>query len=197
MGKAEFLAELRKCLAQLPPEEVNRQVAYYDELLSDMMEDGMSEEAATAQLGAPTAVAQALMEEMPLHTLVTSRVKPKSGWTALSVTLIVLGFPLWFPLLIAFGSVALAVLIVLWTLEFAFAAVVLALGVTALALPIGLITGAIHGAPLTVIGGAMLAGGVFLLGTQLVVPLWKGIVKCCTGFFRSVKSLFIKRRTEE
>ena len=196
MGRVEFLAELRKGLSQLPTEEVNRQVAYYDELLSDMMEDGMSEEEATEQFGDPATVAQELLAEMPLSTLVKTRVMPKSGWTALSLTLIVLGFPLWFPLLIAFGAVALSVMIVLWSLEIALIAVVAALGASAVLLPYGLFTGSIQGAPLTTLGTALLAGGVFLLGALVLGPVGKGIAKCCAGMVRGVKSLFIKRRSE-
>ena len=41
MTKERFLQELTRRLRQLPPDEVERQRAYYEELLADMMEDGM------------------------------------------------------------------------------------------------------------------------------------------------------------
>ena len=51
MNREEYLEKLRLALAQMPAEEKERQIAYYDELISDMCEDGMSETEATAKLG--------------------------------------------------------------------------------------------------------------------------------------------------
>ena len=44
MTKAEYLDRLRKRLELMPPEEREKQLAYYDELFSDMLEDGTTEE---------------------------------------------------------------------------------------------------------------------------------------------------------
>ena len=52
MNKAEFLDTLRRALSQLPPEELEKQIAYYEELFADMREDGLSEQEAAAKLGA-------------------------------------------------------------------------------------------------------------------------------------------------
>ena len=43
MNKSEFLRILRQCLGQLPAEEREQNIAYYEELFSDMLEEGMSE----------------------------------------------------------------------------------------------------------------------------------------------------------
>ena len=47
MNKQEYLSALEYALEQMPPEEREKQLAYYDELICDMCEDGMSEEEAT------------------------------------------------------------------------------------------------------------------------------------------------------
>ena len=62
MNREEYLEKLRLALAQMPAEEKERQIAYYDELISDMCEDGMSETEATAKLGDPAKVAELFPE---------------------------------------------------------------------------------------------------------------------------------------
>ena len=52
MSRAEFLRLLRWRLAQMPQSEIEKNVAYYDEMFSDMIEDGMTEEEAAARLTA-------------------------------------------------------------------------------------------------------------------------------------------------
>ena len=42
MSRAEFLRLLRWRLAQMPQSEIEKNVAYYDEMFSDMIEDGMT-----------------------------------------------------------------------------------------------------------------------------------------------------------
>ena len=101
MNKSEFLHILRSCLGQLTAEEREQNIAYYEELFSDMLEEGMSEEEAAAHLGDPEQIAREILAEQPLPLLVKSRVRPSGGWTALSITLIVLGSPVWLPLLMA------------------------------------------------------------------------------------------------
>ena len=40
MNKSEFLRILRQRLGQLPAEEREQNIAYYEELFSDMLEEG-------------------------------------------------------------------------------------------------------------------------------------------------------------
>lgn len=196
MTRAEFLAALRSSLAQMPQEELERQIAYYDELLHDMTEDGMSEQEAVEWLGDPAQVARELLDELPLSTLVKNRVRPQGGWTALSIVLIVLGLPLWLPLLLAALSVLLAVVITVWALAFSLGAVVFALGVTAVALAGSLLFGYFTASPLMLSGLALIALGVCILGALLLKPLCRGIAQFCAALIRMIKSLFIKRGTQ-
>ena len=43
MTKQDFLAALERALAKLPHAEVQQAIAFYDEAISDRVEDGMSE----------------------------------------------------------------------------------------------------------------------------------------------------------
>lgn len=193
MTKAEFLSELRRALAQLPPEEVEKRLGYYEELFADMQEDGLTEQEAAAKLGDPVQIAQELLTELPLGTLVKTRVKPAGGWTALSIVLVMLGSPVWLPLLLAAFAVLLALLIVLWALVFSFGAVVLAMGVTAAALLGGLFFGYLAASPLMLTGLAFIAGGLCVLGFLALKPLCRGMATLCVSLVKWIKSLFIKK----
>lgn len=193
MSRTEFLSALRLRLAQMPPEELERQIAYYDELLNDMTEDGLDEREAVEKLGDPAQIAQELLMEMPLGTLVKSRVKSEGGLSAMTVVLLVLGFPLWFPLLLSVAAVLLAVLITLWALVLSLGAVVLSLGITAGALLGALFFGYLAVSPLMLAGLALIAGGLCILGYLLLRPLARGMAKLCAELMKWVKSLFIKK----
>ena len=201
MNREEYLEKLRAALAQMPPEECERQIAYYDELISDMCEDGMSETEATAKLGDPKAVAAELLAALPLGTLVKSRIRSADRLSPLTIVLLVLGFPLWFPLLItAFVvvfSLLFSVLVTLWALAVSFAAAALSLGVAAIAAPFGLVTGMLEGSPLVIMGTALTAAGLCVLGALGLPPFFRALARLsrtmCRGLWRGMKSIFIKK----
>lgn len=193
MNKQEYLAALRRALEQMPPEEREKQLAYYDELICDMCEDGMSEEEAAARLGDPNAVAQELLAELPLSTLVKTRISSGGSLSPLVIALLVLGFPLWFPLLASAFAVVLSLLITLWALFVSYAAVVFALGLCAVATPLALVFGFAEGSPLVLVGLALTSAGLCVLGARLIPPLFRGLTALCRAVVRSVKSIFIKK----
>ena len=69
MNKQEYLRVLGRALHRLKQEERRRQINYYDELLSDMVEDGLTEEQATAKLGDAAAVASAVLQDTAAENL--------------------------------------------------------------------------------------------------------------------------------
>ena len=193
MNKQEYLVALEYALAQMPSEEREKHLAYYDELICDMCEDGMSEEEATSRLGDPNAVAQELLAALPLSTLVKTRVRPSGGFSPLVIALLILGFPLWFPLLSSAFVVVLSLLITLWALFVSYAAVVFALGLCAVATPLALVFGFAEGSPLVLVGLALTSAGLCVLGALLIPPLFRGLTALCRAVVRSVKSIFIKK----
>lgn len=134
MNKEEFLQELTRKLHQLPPEEIERQRAYYEELLADMMEDGMCEEDAVAKLGDLSDIVQNILQDMPLPTLVKTRFRPKHGWTVAAVLVAILGAPLWIPLILALLLSIFGVTIAIWAVIAAFFAIVFSLAVAGIAI---------------------------------------------------------------
>lgn len=64
MNKQEFLKELRKTLKNVRKREREDYIRRYDELLSDFMENGMSEGEAVRSLGSAQDIAAELMQNM-------------------------------------------------------------------------------------------------------------------------------------
>lgn len=193
MIKDDYLQTLRAHLAQMPQEERERQMAYYEELFDDMLEDGMSEAEVVEKLGDPAVVAQELLSQLPLSTLVKTRVRPQGGWTAMTLVLLILGSPVWLPLAVAFASVVLAVVISLWAVVFSLAVTVLALGASAIFMAASVFTGWLSAPPLIKLGLALVAGGCAILAALLVWKLAIWMSQLCALIWKWLKSLFIRR----
>ncbi len=197
MNKQQFLFALRKGLSQLPPEEIEKQAAYYSELIDDMVEDGMTEYEAVARLGSVEDIYQDILQNMPLPLLVKTRAKPKGGWTTLSIVLIILGFPIWFSLAVTVLAVLLSVYIVIWAVVIVAFAVVLCFAVCTLAAVVLFVRFLFSGAALAVLalGCAFVLAGLAILTWLLSVALAKLVVKGTAAIGRGVKSLFIRKES--
>ena len=195
MTKADFLRLLERALMQLSEEERRKNLEYYSELLDDMMEEGMTEAEATAKLGSPNQIAQSILQEMPLGKLVSTRMKPKSGWTPLAIVLAVVGSPVWVPLLLAGVAVMLAVFVSIWALGFAAVAVVLALAVAVVAAPIIAIRTAVLTLPLglMLLGAGLVLLGLCVMGGLMAVELCKLLWQLTVWLAHKIKGLFIRK----
>jgi uncharacterized membrane protein len=196
MTKREFLDDLKSRLTQLPPEELGKRLAYYAELIDDMTEDGMDEQAAVEKLGDISKIAEEILREQPLQTLVKSRVKPRGGWTALNIILLVLGFPVWFPLMMTFISVVLSIYVVIWSIVVVLFAVVFAIGASGLALIIGGIWSMFTNpaGSILILGAGIGLAGLAIFAFLGAVYTAKGLAKLTVLIARGIKSLFIKRK---
>ena len=192
MNKQEYLGALEYALAQMPPEEREKHLAYYDELICDMCEDGMSEEEATSRLGDPNAVAQELLAALPLATLVKTRIRSGGSLSPLVIALLVLGFPLWFPL-VSCGAVVLSLIITMWALFVSYAAVAAALLISAIAMAIALPLGYVESSPLMAAGLLLAFTGAGLLLALALPPLARLLGRATKAIGRGVKSIFIKK----
>ena len=192
MTRAEYLARLRECLALMPAEEREAQLAYYEELFDDMLEDGMSEAEVCERLGAPEDVAAELLAEIPMTTLVKSRVKAGGKPSALTIALLVLGAPLWLPLLIAFFAVLLSLLISLWAVGVSLGVVLPAVGLSLAAVGVGALL-RLFSLPLLMALGSFLSGlGLLILGALLMGLIVRGLAKLCRAVWRGCKKLLLK-----
>ncbi len=158
MDKQAFLDALWQALQDLPQDDVLESLEYYEEILDDSMEDGMTEQEAVAQLGSPLEVAQRIRMDMPLTTLVRARAK-RRHMRAWEIVLLVLGSPVWLPLLLSAVLILLSLYIVIWSVLISLYAVVLALAAAFLG-SLGLAAFTMHEQDLL--------HGTFLLGCSLI-----------------------------
>ena len=110
MTKIEYLAKLKRALRSVKSEERNKSLAYFSEVIDDRMEDGIPEEAAVNELESIEAAASRIIAEAQEQ----GQLRPKrSVW---ELILIVLGFPLWFPLLLTVAIVVFVMYALVWIL---------------------------------------------------------------------------------
>lgn len=196
MNKQEFLTELRNALNGLPQEDIEERIAFYGEMIDDRIEEGMSEEEAVAGIGTVEEVRQQIMADIPLAKLVKETIKPKRRWRVWEIILIILGFPVWFPLLVAAGAVLLSLYVVAWSLIISLWAIEVSLWACVL---IGAAVAAVYltqGQALPAL--MMLGAGVFSAGVSIFmffgcVAASKGIVKLTKKALLGIKSLFIRK----
>ena len=77
MYKQQFLSELEKKLGGLPQEDIHERLNFYDESISDRMEEGLTEEEAVAAIGNADAIAAQIIAETPFARI--AKVRLNSG----------------------------------------------------------------------------------------------------------------------
>lgn len=193
MTKQEFLSELERALGKLPHAEVEQALAFYDEAISDRMEDGLSEAEALAGLGPVDEIAAQIAAETPPIPRAIARAN--TGSRTLNIVLLAVFSPIWIPIVLALAAAALAVYVAIWAVIAALWAVdaVLVLmpfaGLAALA---------------STLGGGMPLPGVFVFGLSLVssgfglvasfAVFWASnlLFQATRTFARWIASLFVR-----
>jgi len=203
MNKQQFLAALKERMNALPENDSSRWLDYYEEMINDRMEDGMTEEQAVAEMDDLDGIMSQILEDIPLQRLVRARVKkPRSlqGW---EIALIVLGSPLWLTLLLAAAAVALALAAALLAVYVTMWAVVVTLYAAVLTLAIACVAGVACGvvmlflgnptAALLLSGGGLVCGGLSILMFFAVNLIAKGLIALTRKLFRAVKIRLIRK----
>ena len=197
MNKQEYLEAIRSRISAMPADDVNRFMDYYSEMIDDRVEDGLSEEEAVADMGSPEAAVEQILEEMPLTKLVKEKIKPKHQLKAWEVILIVLGSPVWIPLLITAAVLLLTLWIVAFALLISFYAVVLSFVVAGIGGLICAIPLFIANSPYTAVlmlGAALIGIGIAILFVVSVKPVTVGIFKVCKASVNGIKRMFVKEK---
>ena len=116
MNKIEFLTVLRERLQGLPEEDINKSIDFYCEMIDDRVEDGMSEAEAVDALGNIEEIISQILSEVSLPKLVKEKVKPKRALKAWEIVLLILGAPLWIPLVAAVLITVLSIYLSIWSI---------------------------------------------------------------------------------
>lgn len=182
MNKKEFTKTLTKLLKDLPRAERRDRLAFYEEMLADRMEEGMTEAEAAES------IILSAREEFPAEETPDKR---KLG--ALQIALLVLGSPIWIALGIAFFAVLISLFAALWAVVISIFAVGIALMIGGLG---GMVLGAMHifrgraGTGLAFIGAGLLCTGLGILVTIAAVAACRGAAKLTKSTALWIASLF-------
>lgn len=161
VNKTEFIDELYHLLNSLSKAERLQHLDYYEEMIADQMEDGLTEEEAVAALGSPADIAAQILGEIPP--------KPSRRFPIWAIVLIVLGSPLWLSLFLAVAAVLVAVIAVVAAVYISLWAAIAAFYAADLAVLLGFLSG--------------IAGGIFYLTQGISMPavLFFGGGLVCAG----------------
>lgn len=210
MEKNDFLAKLRAGLTgNVAPLEVERLVTYYDEMIADLMEDGVAEQDAVAKMGEPNEIVfdavdnaadNAAQTAPTLHAAPTwtphasAYPQPRhTNW--LVVIALIISAPLWGSIGFAALCVLACIDLVIWCIPFTGAMLTLGFGIGGLMAlftsPIVLFTAPFMG--VTQLGLALGCLGVALLGGWLTYMFSAVFLKLHHAFIQWVIGKFSKK----
>ena len=197
MTKQEFLSGLKAKLSGLPQEDVEERLGFYAEMIEDYTEEGLSEEEAVEKIGTVDEVVEQIASETPLYGLVKEKLKTKRTLRVWEIVLIVLGSPIWFPLLIAALSVVFAIYISLWAIIVSFFAVTLAHAACGIAAPVlSVIMFSQEGSPSGIafgIGAGLVCLGLSVLFLIISLLLTKAVIALTKAVVLGIKSRLIRK----
>jgi uncharacterized membrane protein len=188
MTRNEFLWALSNALAGLPQSEIKRVTEYYDELITEAIDEGKTEEEACAGLDKPEDIAGRVRAEMAFIRA-EQKPTPKSMNAVLLVLLGIFALPIGLPIAIAALSVLFGLFVTVFALIFAAGATVFALGVSGFACIAAGVFVIVGGSPLfgiAMIGASFIVIGLSLIGGVLAVYITKFLVKGVVKLSRSV-----------
>ena len=196
MKKNEFLWGLAEGLRGLPPEDLERWVDYYREMIDDRMDDGLSEEEAVADLGSLEEIRGQILTETPLPRLVKESVRPRRKLRAWEIVLLVLGSPVWVPLIAAAVILVASVYLSIWAVLMSLYAADLSVAVTGLAGGVALAQMLMAGR--TAEGILFLGAGLVCIGLAILLffgvnQLTKGLVWVTKRTLLALKNSFVRK----
>lgn len=194
MNKQEFLAELRKELHGLPQNDIEERLTFYNEMIDDRMEEGLTEDAAVSEIGTVNEVVSQIVTETPLSKIVKEKVRPKRTLRVWEIVLLALGSPIWLSLLIAAFAVIFAVYVTAWSVIVALWASELALAVSSIGSILSAVIFAFQVNGIVAI--AVLGAGIAFAGLSIFLffgckETTKGILFLTKKMILGIKSLFI------
>ncbi len=165
MTKQEFLLQLRKGLKGLPQDDIEERLTFYNEMIEDRMEEGLSEEEAVSAVGAVDEIITQVVADTPLTKIAKERIKPKRRLKGWEIVLLALGSPVWLSLGIAAFAVILSLYISLWSVIISLWAVFASLAACSVGSVLTCVIFTVDGNCAS--GVAMLAAGVVCAGLSI------------------------------
>ncbi len=194
VNREDYLTALTEKLRGLPEKDIEESLDFYSEMIADRMEEGLSEEEAVANLPSAAEAAREILLDKPLPQVIKAKQSAKGKRSGLQIALLIIGAPLWIPLVISAASVVFSVYVAIWSVI-----------ISIYAVDFGLLAGgfgaAVHAGYFFIHGS--FGVGIFYIGLMLVfwglsVLLFFGakwivgkLLKLTKAFGRWIKSLFV------
>lgn len=199
MLRDEFLSILAERLSGIPGEDLERTLEYYNEIISDKLEDGMTEVAAINSLGTFDEIVNNTLKEIPFKKLVKEKLHLNRKLKTWEIVLLSSTSIIWIPILIVMLAVALVLYVCLWSGVITLASGAVSCGATSLIIILGVIDlfTANFGSGLVLIGMGMTSLGTAILLGLLTFKLVKIMIIVCKKLVLKIKSLFIRGEKNE
>ena len=199
MLKEEFLSKLEKRLLGIPKEDLERTLDYYNEIISDKVEDGMSEEEAINSLGTFDEVVKNTLKDIPFKKLVKEKLQSNRKLKTWEIVLISATAIIWLPIAISLAAAFLSLYVGLWSGVIALGAGAVSCAATSLIVIVGIIdlVTANVGSGLVLIGVGVASLGIAILLGILTIELSKIMVMVCKKIVLKIKSWFIRGEKNE
>ena len=196
MNKQEFLTRLKQELAGLPKEDIEERLAFYEEMIDDRIEEGVSEEEAVLAMGDIEEIVSRIIADIPFLKIAKKRIKPDRKMQRWEIVLLILGSPIWLSLLIAAFAIVLSIYVSIWSIVISLWSVFASLigGVLG-----GIGAGIVFMCTNNVYSGLiMIAGGLVCVGLAILmfygcVATTKGLAIATKKIAIWIKNLFIKK----
>lgn len=179
MTKTTFIDTLRELLQSLNEDECNKFISYYEEIIEDYKESGLTEEEVIKKIGTPQSIADNILSEQDSINIKVPSLSSK----ILNVILLILGFPLWGSLLLALVLLILSAYIIIWCIPFTTGASSIAFFVAAL---ISIIGSPFMMADVLTVGIVQLGLGVSSVGLSILLG--------CITIYLSKKLVIITKK---
>lgn len=196
MSRKAFLEALKKGMAGLPQEDIDKSIDFYSEMIDERMEEGFTEEEAITAIGTVQEIVSQILSETSLTKLVKAKVNRNHAWKTWEIILLVLGSPVWLPLIMAAILVVLAVYIVIWSVIVTLYALFFSCALTGIT---GVLASFVHfivgDVPVAVlfVGMGLICAGVSILLLFGFNQITKGVIYLSRLIWRGIKSMFIRR----
>ena len=193
MNRIEFIEELKKRLRKLPYDEIKEAVDYYEGYFDDAGVE--NEQAVLTELGSPSAVASQIIAEFAVKEVDAEGSGKKNWRTSWLVILALFASPIAVPLAIAVGVVAIALIITLSAVVFAFFTSGVAIFIAGIACIVAGVLVVFQSFPTTLLYvgvGLMLSG----FGTAMFIATLKLSKICFSWLTKKIGGFILRRKTK-
>ena len=163
MNRAEFTYALRKRLSNLPTDDIDDRILFYNEMIDDAIEEGLTEEKAIENIGSIDEIYSQILAEVPLHRIIKHKINPKRKMSGAKIAIIASTSPIWISLLAAAFAVVISLFAVLWSVAISLWSLFISFAVSS---PASILLSIMN-----ICGGNMSLGAVFIACSLLLAGL--------------------------